>query len=52
MRNPDGQGFAAFGKVVRGMEIVRQIEASPALDIQMPQALTPPVQLFTARRQP
>ncbi len=25
-RNPDGQGFAAFGKVVKGMEIVRKIQ--------------------------
>ncbi|MDY6800706.1 MAG: peptidylprolyl isomerase [Bacteroidota bacterium] len=25
-RNPDGQGFAAFGKVVRGMDIVRKIQ--------------------------
>lgn len=24
-RNPDGQGFAAFGKVVRGMDVVRKI---------------------------
>lgn len=28
-RNPDGQGFAAFGKVVRGMEVVRAIQALP-----------------------
>ncbi|SHN12584.1 peptidyl-prolyl cis-trans isomerase A (cyclophilin A) [Cyclobacterium lianum] len=26
MRNPDGQGFAAFGKVVRGMDLVKQIQ--------------------------
>jgi cyclophilin family peptidyl-prolyl cis-trans isomerase len=29
-RNPDGQGFAAFGKVIRGMDIVRKIHAQPA----------------------
>lgn len=29
-RNPDGQGFAAFGKVVKGMEAVRKIHAAPA----------------------
>ena len=46
--NPDGQGFAAFGRVVRGMEIVRQIQAAPAQG----QALTPPVQILTARRLP
>lgn len=28
-RNPDGQGFSAFGKVVEGMEIVRKIHQSP-----------------------
>ena len=22
-RNPDGQGFAAFGQVIRGMDVVR-----------------------------
>jgi peptidyl-prolyl cis-trans isomerase A (cyclophilin A) len=26
MRNPDGQGFAAFGKVIEGMELVRKIQ--------------------------
>lgn len=26
-RNPDGQGFAAFGKVVSGMAVVRKIQA-------------------------
>jgi peptidyl-prolyl cis-trans isomerase A (cyclophilin A) len=25
-RNPDGQGFAAFGKVYKGMEVVRKIQ--------------------------
>jgi len=29
MRNRDGQGFAAFGKVVKGMDIVRQIQSVP-----------------------
>ena len=28
-RNPDGQGFAAFGKVVKGMEVARAIQALP-----------------------
>ncbi|MDX2006224.1 MAG: peptidylprolyl isomerase [Meiothermus sp.] len=27
-RNPDGQGFAAFGRVTRGMEVVRAIQAA------------------------
>ena len=26
MRNPDGQGFAAFGDVVKGMDVVRAIQ--------------------------
>lgn len=29
-RNPDGQGFAAFGKVIDGMNIVREIQRKPA----------------------
>lgn len=29
-RNPDGQGFAAFGKVVRGLELIRKIQQLPA----------------------
>lgn len=28
-RNPDGQGFAAFGKVVAGMDVVRKIHTQP-----------------------
>ena len=34
LRNPDGQGFAAFGQVVRGMDVVRAIQQRPA-DRQM-----------------
>ena len=29
-RNPDGQGFAAFGRVTKGMDIVRKIQTQPA----------------------
>ena len=29
LRNPDGQGFAVFGRVVRGMDIARKIQAQP-----------------------
>jgi len=29
-RNPDGQGFAAFGNVISGMETVRKIHQQPA----------------------
>jgi len=28
-RNPDGQGFAAFGMVTSGMDVVRKIQAQP-----------------------
>jgi peptidyl-prolyl cis-trans isomerase A (cyclophilin A) len=45
-RNPDGQGFAAFGKVVRGMDVVRRIQASPAKG----QTLDPPVSILSIRR--
>jgi len=30
MRNPDGQGFAAFGRVKSGMEIVKKIQQQPS----------------------
>jgi peptidyl-prolyl cis-trans isomerase A (cyclophilin A) len=33
-RNPDGQGFAAFGRVVEGMDVVRLIQQQPD-DAQM-----------------
>ena len=39
MRNADGQGFAAFGRVVEGMEVVRAIHAAP----HEGQRLAPPV---------
>lgn len=45
-RNPDGQGFGAFGRVVDGMDVVRAIQASPADG----QHLTPPVVIRSARR--
>ena len=45
-RNPDGQGFAAFGRVVRGMDVVRRIQAAPA----SAQSLTPPIRIVHARR--
>lgn len=45
-RNPDGQGFAAFGRVVRGMDVVRAIHRAP----QREQRLDPPVPIVRARR--
>lgn len=54
-RNPDGLGFAAFGQVIDGMDVVRQIHAMPAegaadspyVEGQM---LTDPVEIVAARR--
>ncbi|MSU26958.1 MAG: hypothetical protein EXS27_03460 [Pedosphaera sp.] len=28
-RNPDGRGFAAFGKVVKGMDVVKKFSPRP-----------------------
>jgi peptidyl-prolyl cis-trans isomerase A (cyclophilin A) len=47
-RNPDGQGFAAFGRVVSGMDVVRAIHKAPAEG----ETLTPPVAITLALRQP
>ena len=46
-RNPDGQGFAAFGRVVQGMDIVRIIQRAPNTDAQR---LTPPVKILKVSR--
>ena len=46
-RNPDGQGFAAFGRVVRGMDVVRAIQGAPADG----QHLTPPIKILSAREE-
>lgn len=47
-RNPDGQGFAAFGRVVEGMSVVRAIQKSKADG----QRLDPPVPILRIRRVP
>jgi peptidyl-prolyl cis-trans isomerase A (cyclophilin A) len=41
-RNPDGQGFAAFGRVVEGADVVREIHRRPEKD----QMLAPPVRIL------
>ena len=45
-RNPDGQGFAAFGKIVDGMDIVRKIHRQPADG----QILAPEIRINSVRR--
>ncbi len=45
-RNPDGQGFAAFGKVTKGMDLIRKIQTGPCEE----QQLAPPVRIQRAVR--
>ena len=45
-RNPDLQGFAAFGRVLEGMDIVKRIQARP----HEGQRLTPPIEISSVRR--
>ena len=45
-RNADGQGFAAFGRVVAGLDVLRQIQGQPAET----QRLNPPVSITSIRR--
>ncbi len=61
MRNPDGHGFAAFGQVTAGMDVVRAIQTSPCSGAgaipaddnvsYAAQKLTPPVPITSIRRQ-
>jgi peptidyl-prolyl cis-trans isomerase A (cyclophilin A) len=44
--NPDGQGYAAFGRVIKGMDIVRRIYNMPEED----QYFSPPVPIFNIVR--
>jgi len=45
-RNPDGQGFAAFGKVTKGMKVVKLIQAQKEKD----QTLINPVLIYSIHR--
>ncbi len=54
-RNPDGQGYATFGKVIKGMDVVRQIQAMEAKglsgdNVTTGQILTNPVTIIKAYR--
>ena len=55
-RNPDGQGFAAFGRVVSGMDVVRKIQAAPSFSTRTTNAeaqrLTPPIKILRVTREP
>jgi peptidyl-prolyl cis-trans isomerase A (cyclophilin A) len=46
MRFDDGQGAAAFGRVVAGLDVVRKIQQQPVKE----QALTPPVPILKITR--
>lgn len=45
-RNPDGQGFAAFGRVTHGLDIVKKIQTAPADG----QKLTPRIRILKIER--
>jgi Peptidyl-prolyl cis-trans isomerase (rotamase) - cyclophilin family len=45
-RNPDGQGFAAFSRVTKGLDVVRKIQQSTAEG----QTLKPPIEIRAIRR--
>jgi len=47
-RNADGQGFAVFGRVVRGMDVVRAIQRAPVRPGS--QTLMPPIGIVKAHR--
>ncbi len=51
-RNPDGQGFAAFGRVIRGMDVVKAIQASPTGQRGpfATESLDPPIRIVKASR--
>lgn len=53
-RNPDGQGFAAFGRVVSGMDVVRKIQNAPSSSDRTTnveaQRLTPPIKITKIAR--
>jgi peptidyl-prolyl cis-trans isomerase A (cyclophilin A) len=53
-RNPDGQGFAAFGRVVTGMDVVRKIQSAPSSANRTTNAeaqrLTPPIKIVKVAR--
>jgi peptidyl-prolyl cis-trans isomerase A (cyclophilin A) len=53
-RNPDGQGFAAFGRVISGTDVVRKIQMAPSSDDRTTnteaQRLMPPIKILKVSR--
>ena len=51
-RNPDGQGFGVFGRVVRGKDVVRAIQLSPTglRGAYGTETLAPPIKVLKAYR--
>ena len=52
-RNPDGQGFAAFGQLVSGMDTIKKIQASPTranADGTSSQTLSPRIAILKVYR--
>ena len=51
-RNADGQGFAVFGRVIRGMDVVKAIQASPTgtTGPYGTESLAPPIKVLGASR--
>jgi peptidyl-prolyl cis-trans isomerase A (cyclophilin A) len=45
-RNADGQGFAAFGRVIKGRDVVKQIQMAPAQN----QRLAPPIKILKIKQ--
>ncbi len=48
-RNPDGQGFAAFAQVIKGIEVVKKIQQQPQ-DPEHPQYLSPGIIITSISR--
>jgi peptidyl-prolyl cis-trans isomerase A (cyclophilin A) len=52
-RNADGQGFAAFGRVISGMDVIRKIQSAPTqpgAEGRRKQNLTPRIAILKAYR--
>ena len=46
LANPDEQGFAAFGKVIKGMDVVKKIHYQPSNE----ETFEPPVEIYNIKR--